>query len=86
MSEEEKSKFVLWLKKRKRIIIGVSTILLLIFMTILVDFIQFIQNLVNIGFLGLVIFVIIYTIAFLLRAYKLKLIFNGLEIKTKPTT
>ena len=83
MNEEKNSKFVVWIKRRKRLIIGIGTILLLIFMTFFVDFLQFIQNLITIGFFGLIIFVITYTIAFLLRAYKLKDQNNKMNHKNK---
>lgn len=86
MSEEEKSKFIVWIKRRKRLIIGICTILLLIFMMFFIDFLQFIQNLINVGFFGLLVFVITYTIAFILRAYKLKLVFKGLNLNIKYST
>jgi len=86
MSEEQNSKLVGWIKSRKRLIIGICTILLLVFMTFYVDFFQFIQNLITIGFIGLILFVITYTIAFGLRAYKLKLIFKGLNLSIKYST
>ncbi len=86
MSEEKNSKFIVWIKRRKRFIIGLGTILLLIFMLFFVDFLQFIQNLIAVGFLGLILFVITYTIAFILRAYKLKLIFKGLNLNIKYST
>jgi len=86
MSEEKNSKFIVWIKKRKRLIIGIGTILLLIFMLFFVDFLQFIQNLITVGFFGLIIFVITYTIAFILRAYKLKLIFKGLNLSINYST
>ena len=86
MSEEKNRPFIAWIKRRKRLIIGIGTILLLIFMAFFIDFLQFIQNIITVGFLGLIIFVITYTIAFILRAYKLKLIFKGLNLNTKYST
>ncbi|MHA1241118.1 MAG: lysylphosphatidylglycerol synthase transmembrane domain-containing protein [Promethearchaeota archaeon] len=86
MSEEKNSKFIVWVKRRRRLIIGIGTILLLIFMMFFIDFMQFIQNLISVGFFGLLIFVITYTIAFILRAYKLKLIFKGLNLNIKYST
>ena len=86
MSEEKNSQFIVWIKRRKRLIIGLGTILLLIFMTFFIDFLQFIQKLIAVGFFGLIIFVITYTIAFILRAYKLKLIFKGLNLNIKYST
>jgi len=81
MEEENTSKFLSWLKRRKRLLIGIATLLLLIFMIIIVDFISLIQKIITIGLTGLMIFAIIYTIGFLIRAYKLKLIFKGINIK-----
>jgi len=86
MSEEKNSQFVVWIQRRKRLIIGIGTILLLIFMLFFIDFLQFIQNLIAVGFFGLLVFVITYTIAFILRAYKLKLIFKGLNLNVKYST
>ncbi len=86
MNEVKPSKISNWLKRRKRLIIGICTILLLIFMAFFVNFVQFIQNLITIGFFGLFIFALTYTSAFLLRAYKLKLIFKGLNINIKYLT
>ncbi|MHA2287553.1 MAG: lysylphosphatidylglycerol synthase transmembrane domain-containing protein, partial [Promethearchaeota archaeon] len=79
MNEVNKSKFFVWLNRRKRLLIGIATILLLIFMVFFVDFASLIEKIVTIGTVGLIIFIFSYTIAFLLRAYKLKLIFKGLD-------
>ncbi|MFX0011511.1 MAG: YbhN family protein [Candidatus Hermodarchaeota archaeon] len=81
MEEENKSKFINWLKRRKRLLIGLATLLLLISMIIFVNFVSLIQKIITIGLIGLIIFAIIYTIGFLIRAYKLKLIFKGINIK-----
>lgn len=86
MNEEKNRKLIAWLTRKKRLIIGILTIILLVFMTFFVDFQQFIQNLITIGILGLMIFAITYTVAFILRAYKLKLIFKGLNLKIKYST
>jgi len=86
MNEEKKSKFFIFLKRRKQLIIGIATILLLVFMAFFIDFMQFIQDLITVGFFGLIIFVITYTIAFILRAYKLKLIFKGLNLNVGYAT
>jgi len=78
--KEEKKKIILnFLRRRKQLIIGIATIILLIFMVFVVDFNSLIQRIVMVGVLGLIIFILSYTIAFLLRAYKLKLIFKGLD-------
>ena len=80
MEEENKSKFLGWLKRRKRLLIGIATLLLLISMIIIVDFVSLIQKIITIGIIGLILFAIIYTIGFLVRAYKLRLIFKGINI------
>ena len=80
MEEENRSKFLSWLKRRKRVLIGVATLLLLISMVFIVDFVSLIQKFITIGIIGLIFFAIIYTIGFLIRAYKLKLIFKGINI------
>jgi len=86
MSEETKSKFVIWLKKHKRIIIGLSTLCLIIFMIFVVDFPSFIDSITTIGIWGTLLFILSYTVAFLLRAYKLKLIFKGLDQNIRFST
>lgn len=80
MNEEYKSTFLSWLRRRKRLLTGIATLLLIISMIILVDFISLIQKIITIGLTGLIIFAIIYTVGFLVRAYKLKLIFKGINI------
>jgi len=79
MEEENRSKFLSWLKRRKRILIGIATLLLLILMVFVVDFVSLVQKIITIGFIGLIIFAIIYTSGFIIRAYKLKLIFKGIS-------
>lgn len=79
MNQVNKSKFFIWLARRKRLLIGIATILLLLFMIFFVDFASLIEKIVTVGVLGLIIFIISYTLAFILRAYKLKLIFKGLD-------
>ena len=81
MEEENRTKFLSWLKRRKRILIGIATLLLLLAMVFIVDFVSLIQKIITIGFIGLLLFAIIATIGFLIRAYKLKLIFKGINIK-----
>jgi uncharacterized protein (TIRG00374 family) len=79
MNEESRSKVLIWLKRRKRLLIGIATILLLIVMVFFVDFPSLIDKIVTVGILGFILFIISYTVAFVLRAYKLKLIFKGLD-------
>ncbi|MFW9999509.1 MAG: lysylphosphatidylglycerol synthase transmembrane domain-containing protein [Candidatus Hodarchaeota archaeon] len=86
MSEETKNKFVIWLKKYKRLIIGLSTLFLIILMIFLVDFRSFIDRITTIGIWGTFLFVICYSVAFLLRAYKLKFIFIGLDQNIRFST
>ena len=86
MNEVNKSKFLIWLKRRKRFLIGIATILLLIFMVFFVDFPSLVGKIITVGIVGLIIFIISYTIAFLLRSYKLKLIFEGLDKKVAYST
>ncbi len=84
---ENKSKGISnWLKRRKRIIIGIVTIILIISMILYVDFTSFIQKIVIIGPFGLLAFIIIYTLAFILRAYKLKLTFKGISQEISYST
>lgn len=79
MHEGKESKLINWLKRYKRILIGLITIILIILIVIIVDFPKLITKISIIGLWGTFFFIIIYTIAFLLRAYKLKLIFKGLH-------
>ncbi|MFX1568283.1 MAG: YbhN family protein [Promethearchaeota archaeon] len=85
MNEDKTKGFFNWLKRRKRILIGIATIILIILMAFFVDFRNLIQNIISVGYIGLLIFILTYTIAFILRAYKLKLIFNGLNHNVKYT-
>ncbi|MFX1494065.1 MAG: YbhN family protein [Promethearchaeota archaeon] len=86
MSEKKSKGFFNWLKRRKRLIIGIITIILIIIMIIFVDFVSFIQNIIIIGPFGLLAFIITYTIAFILRSYKLKLIFKGINQEIRYST
>ena len=80
MIEEKRSlKLSRWMKKYYHVIIGVITICLIILMIFFVDFISLINKIYLIGLYGTIIFIIAYTITFILRAYKLKLIFIGLN-------
>jgi uncharacterized protein (TIRG00374 family) len=79
MAELEKNKFISWFQRRKRFLIGLGTICLIIIMVIIVDFTNLILKLITIGIWGLLLFAIMYTIAFALRSYKLKLIFKSID-------
>jgi len=79
MKEEKNSRFLILLKRRKQLFIWILTILLLIFMFFFVDFYSLIQRIMSIGILGLILFILFYTVAFILRSYKLKMIFDGLD-------
>ncbi|MFX1409406.1 MAG: YbhN family protein [Promethearchaeota archaeon] len=86
MSNERTNKTIYWLKKRKRLLIGLATLALMIFLVFIVDFPSFVSKIIVIGIWGLTLFIITYTIAFLLRAYKLKLVFKGLDQPVKFST
>ena len=68
MNEDKSKRFYNWLKRRKQFIIGITTCILIIIMIFFVDFASFIQKIIIIGPFGLLIFIITYTIAFILRA------------------
>ena len=57
-----------------RILIGVSTIVLVIIMIIFVDYKTILENLYKISLIGILLFALTYTTAFVFRTYKLKLI------------
>jgi len=83
MNENKSKGFFSWLKRRKRILIGIVTIILIFLMLYFVDFPNLIQRIITIGYFGLLLLILTYTIAFILRAYKLKLIFKGLNHNVK---
>lgn len=62
-----------------RILIGVSTIVLVIIMIIFVDYKTILENLYKISLIGILLFALTYTTAFVFRTYKLKLIFQGIN-------
>lgn len=66
----------------KRILIGISTIILIIIMLLFVDFREIQENLIKISFFGIILFILIYTLSFIIRTIRLKLIFKGLDIQT----
>lgn len=86
MNEVESNKLVLFLKRNKRIIIGLATIFLIIIMIFLVDFNEVFQKVRLIGFVGTILFIISYSIAFLFRSLKLKIIFKGIDKEIKFST
>ncbi|MHA2431547.1 MAG: lysylphosphatidylglycerol synthase transmembrane domain-containing protein [Promethearchaeota archaeon] len=86
MNEDKSKRISNWLKRRKRLIIGITTIILIIAMIIFVDFESFIHKIIIIGPFGLLAFIITYTLAFILRAYKLKLVFKGINQKISYST
>ena len=66
----------------KRILIGISTIILIIIMVIYVDFREIQENLIKISIYGIILFILIYTLSFIFRTFRLRLIFRGLNLKT----
>jgi uncharacterized protein (TIRG00374 family) len=83
MNKDNNEKIFNWLKKRKRLLIGIATIILIILMVYIVDFPSLIQKIITVGLIGLLLFILTYACAFILRAYKMKLIFKGLNHKVK---
>ncbi|MFX1324435.1 MAG: YbhN family protein [Promethearchaeota archaeon] len=72
--------------KTKRIIIGCCTILIIILMIIFVDYKTLFDNLKEISMLGIFLFCLTYTVAFIFRTYKLKLVFRGINLDPKYFT
>jgi len=72
--------------KVKRIIIGISTIFLILIMVLLIDVRLIVEHLMRISFYGLMLFFLVYTIAFIFRTYRLKVIFQGLNLKSSFLT
>ncbi|MFX1504338.1 MAG: lysylphosphatidylglycerol synthase transmembrane domain-containing protein [Promethearchaeota archaeon] len=80
MTEVKKEKnLMLWLKKRKRLLISIGTVILIITMLFLVDIINLVYKIITIGIIGLLFFIILISLSFNLRAYKLKRIFKGID-------
>ena len=67
--------------KIKRILIACVTLAIIILMIVYVDFQTILLNLQRISIWGIFLFSIIYTIAFIFRAFKLKLVFNGINLE-----
>jgi len=72
--------------KAKRIVIGISTIILILIMIILIDIRIIIEDLMKISFYGLILFFLVYTAAFIFRTYRLKVVFQGLNLKSSFLT
>jgi len=64
----------------KRLLIGLSTIILILLMIIFVDINTIFQNLQKISIFGIIFFFIVYTGVFLMRTIRLKIIFQGLNL------
>ena len=67
--------------KTKRILIGIVTIAIIILMIFYVDFQTILLNLQRISIWGIFLFSVIYTLAFIFRAFKLKIVFNGINLE-----
>jgi len=67
--------------KTKRILIAFVTFAIIILMIVYVDFQTILLNLQRISIWGIFLFSIIYTLAFIFRAFKLKLVFNGINLE-----
>ena len=69
--------------RTKRILIWCVTAVIIVLMIIFIDFETILINLQQISITGIILFVLVYTIAFIFRALKLKLVFNGINTKPK---
>ncbi|MBY9015360.1 MAG: flippase-like domain-containing protein [Candidatus Lokiarchaeota archaeon] len=67
--------------KTKRILIGCVTVAIIILMIVYVDFQTILLNLQRISIWGIFLFSVVYTLAFIFRAFKLKLVFNGINLE-----
>ena len=72
--------------KTKRILIGCVTVAIIVLMIVYVDFQTILLNLQRISIWGILFFSVIYTLAFIFRAFKLKLVFNGINLEPKYST
>lgn len=70
----------------KRTLIGVSTIVLIIIMVIFIDFQVIVENLNKITIWGILLFVLVYSVAFFLRTIRLKQIFKSFNYNTSFLT
>jgi len=73
-------------KRTKRIIIGCVTLVIIILMIVYVDFQNIINNLQRVSILGILLFTLTYTLAFIFRALKLKITFNAINLEPKYLT
>ncbi|MFX1392864.1 MAG: lysylphosphatidylglycerol synthase transmembrane domain-containing protein [Promethearchaeota archaeon] len=66
----------------KKILIGISTAILIIIMILYVDLQEIFYSLNKISIYGIILFALIYTLSFIFRTFKLKQIFKGLNLHT----
>jgi len=66
----------------KRVAVGILTIILIIVMLIFVDINRIVDNLSKISIPGIFLFILIYTGVFIIRSYRLQLLFKGLNLNT----
>jgi len=66
--------------RTRRILFGVFTIIIVVFLIIFVDYNIILVNLSRISIIGILLFIITYTSAFIFRTYKLKVIFQGINL------
>jgi len=67
--------------KTKRILIACVTIAIIVIMILYVDFQTILLYLQRISIWGIFLFSVVYTLAFIFRAFKLKLVFNGINLE-----
>ena len=67
--------------KTKRILVACVTVAIIIIMIVYVDFQTILLYLQRISIWGILLFSVIYTLAFIFRAFKLKLVFNGINLE-----
>ncbi|MHA1106349.1 MAG: lysylphosphatidylglycerol synthase transmembrane domain-containing protein [Promethearchaeota archaeon] len=67
--------------KTKRLLIGCATVVIILLMIVYVDFTTILNNLQQISVIGIFLFSLTYTVAFIFRTLKLKLVFNGINIE-----
>ena len=72
--------------KTKRLLIGCATVVIILLMIVYVDFTTVLNHLQQISVIGIILFSLDYTIAFIFRAQKLKLVFNGINLEPKYST
>ena len=72
--------------RTKRILIWCVTLVIIVIMIIFVDFETILLNIQKISGIGIILFVLVYTIAFIFRALKLKIVFRGINSDVKYMT